>query len=103
MRPPSLFSQPLPHLPIERENVHLPRRTRSYYPPARDDRDRERTAEEFMAAVGRIENNVAQRPSLPAGVEPHLVFRLPLVDLSMSPKELAAKLEDIGLTVVSIE
>ena len=92
-----------PHLPLTREDVSLGRR-KHQVPPARPPArgGRKRFAEELNRQIIQIEQQAATRPVPPAGIQPHLVFRIPLA-ATASPQAMADMLAKIGVTVVSIE
>jgi hypothetical protein len=90
------------HLPLPREEEVFDRRKRAYFPKLPPCEDRSAFGGKLEQAVARIESEASQRPAPPAGVQPHLVFRVPLTK-DASPAGLAEKLSDVGLTVVSIQ
>jgi hypothetical protein len=49
-----------------------------------------------------MEQEARARPQPPAGIQPHLVFRVPIAP-SASPAALADRLQEVGITVVGIE
>jgi hypothetical protein len=49
-----------------------------------------------------MEEEVRSRPAPPAGIQPHLVFRVPIA-AGASPAALAVALQEVGITVVGIE
>jgi hypothetical protein len=63
--------------------------------------EREKVARSFQVAFERIEQE-GKSQYLPAGIQPHLVFRLPLFE-NVNIADLEEKLDRAGLTVVSIE
>lgn len=93
-----------PHLPLIREEPTPPRRKSQGFqpPPAPNRGGRSQFAGELRDRIDDFEKTIAARPPSPAGIQPHLVFRVPL-SRTASTQSLAEFLEKLGITVVSIE
>ncbi len=90
------------HLPLIAEDPNPPRRRHPSPPPTPPSRgSRRQFSGELRRAVQEIEQRGSQRP-VPAGIQPHLVFRVPLAQRA-SPQSIAEMLERLGLQTVSIE
>lgn len=91
------------HLPLVREDPNPQRRKQT--PPGSGLLAPDRRREQGKALgdrIDQIEAEVRSRPSPVAGVQPHLVFKVPLAPKA-SPVALADKLAGLGVAVVSIE
>lgn len=91
------------HLPLVREDPNPQRRKQT--PPGSTRPDPGRRREQGTALgerIGHIETEGRSRPAPVAGVQPHLVFKIPLAPRA-SPVALADKLTGLGVAVVSIE
>ncbi len=92
-----------PHLPLVAEQPNPQRRRRSVPPPPPPDRGgRASFAEQLRHSIDDLEQEVTRRPRPPAGIQPHLVFRVPLAR-SASSQIVAELLERLGVRVVGIE
>ena len=92
-----------PHLPLIREEPTLERRRRPAPPPQRPGRgDRSAFAGELRDRLDGMESEVSARPPFPAGIQPHLVFRVAL-SRNASASTIAEHFERLGIVVVSIE
>lgn len=92
-----------PHLSLIREEPTPERRRRPAPPPQRPGRGgRPAFAGELRDRLDGMESEVSARPPLPAGIQPHLVFRVPLSP-NASASTIAEQLERLGIVVVSIE
>ena len=92
-----------PHLPLVREEPTPDRRRRPAPPGPPPNRGGRRDyARQLGERAGALEDAAEARTPPPAGIEPHLVFRVPLAP-NASPQNIAELLQDLGLTVVSIE
>ena len=91
-----------PHLRLVREEAN-PDRRRHPAPPAPPPNrgGRQRFAQELQTRVDSIEQEAA-RKAPPAGLHPHLVFRVPLTP-EASPQAVVELLENLRIGVVSIE
>jgi hypothetical protein len=91
------------HLPLIREEP-TPERRRQPAPPSPPPGrgGRSRFAGELRGRLDDMETEVSGRPPSPAGIQPHLVFRVPL-SRNASASIIAEQLERLGITVVSIE
>src|SRR5688572_10187402 len=92
-----------PHLQLVAEDLNPDRRRRPAPPGPRPGRGgRQQFAGELRGHLDEIEEQVQARPAPPAGIQPHLVFRVPLAGTA-SPQTMADMLTRLGITVVSIE
>ncbi|MFO0877577.1 MAG: S8 family peptidase [Gemmataceae bacterium] len=92
-----------PHLPLVREEPNPPRRRQTPPPPQRPDRGgRQAFGTELATRLGEIEQEAQARPAPAPGIQPHLVFRVPLAPRT-SISGLAERLRAVGLTVVAVE
>ncbi len=93
-----------PHLPLIREEPTPPRRkSQGFQPPSAPNRGgRSQFAGDLRDRIDDFETEIAARPPSPAGIQPHLVFRVPLSPTA-STQSLAEFIEKLGITVVSIE
>jgi len=92
-----------PHLPLILEQPNPDRRKRPAPPQPPPPRGtRSRFAGDVRDRLDDMEEELAQKPAPPAGLHPHLVFRVPLAG-NASPQQIAEMLGKIGITVVSIE
>lgn len=91
------------HLPLLREEPNPDRRRRPAPPSPPPNRGgRTQFAGELRGQVDQLEAEIAARPASPAGIKPHLVFRVPLAE-NASPQAVSELLERLGISVVSIE
>jgi hypothetical protein len=91
------------HLPLIREEPNPERRKRQGFPQDMPDRGgRGAHGPALRNRVDQLERETRNRPQLAPGVQPHLVFRVPLA-ASTSSTDLLELLEEIGITVVGIE
>lgn len=91
------------HLPLLREEPNPDRRRRPVPPSPPPNRGgRTQFAGELSEQIDHMEAEIAGRPASPAGIQPHLVFRVPLAD-GASALAVSELLERIGISVVSIE
>ncbi len=92
-----------PHLTLVAEDTN-PNRRRQPAPPTRppDRGGRQQFARELRARIEDIEQEATRRPAPPAGIHPHLVFRVPLAS-NASPQVVAELLERLSIGVVGIE
>ena len=91
------------HLPLVAEEPNPQRRRRSAPPSPPPDRGgRTSFAEQLRHSIDDLEQEVTRRPRPPAGIQPHLVFRVPLAR-SASSQIVAELLERLGIRVVGIE
>ena len=92
-----------PHLSLIREDVSPDRRKRPAPPAAPPARGgRKKFGEQLDRQLTQLEQQIAARTAPPAGIQPHLVFRIPL-STKASPQGIADMLARIDVTVVSIE
>ena len=92
-----------PHLPLVREQVETNRRKQPPPPPQIPNRGgRGRFGPVMKGAIGRLEDEAKRKPAPARGIQPHLVFRVP-VAAGTSPLVLTDRLQELGLTVVSVE
>ncbi|NNJ25660.1 S8 family peptidase [Alienimonas chondri] len=92
-----------PHLPLVREEPTPDRRRRPAPPgPPPNRGGRGRYSKRLEESANELEEQVEGREPPPAGIEPHLVFRVPLAPHASS-QNIADLLENLGLTVVAIE
>lgn len=92
-----------PHLPLIREEPTPERRRRPAPPSPPPGRGgRSSFAGELRGRLDDMEAEVSGRPPSPAGIQPHLVYRVPLSH-NASASIIAEQLERLGITVVSIE
>lgn len=103
----------MPHHPDDDRHVHLqlireeptpPRRkSQGFQPPSAPNRGgRAKFASELRDRIDDFETEIAARPPSPAGIQPHLVFRVPLSPTA-STQSIAEFVEKLGISVVSIE
>lgn len=92
------------HLPLLREEPNPARRKPPGFPPGPPPNRGGRTqfAGDLRGQIDDFEAEIAARPASPAGIQPHLVFRVPLAE-NASPQAVADLLERAGISVVSIE
>ena len=91
------------HLRLIREEPTPERRRRPAPPSPPPNRGgRTRFAQEMREQLDHMESQVTARVSPPAGIAPHLVFRIPLAE-SASTMVMAELLERLDVKVVSIE
>lgn len=91
------------HLQLVREEPTPDRRRRPAPPTPPPGRGgRSRFAGEIRDRIDDMESAVSARSPSPAGIDPHLVFRVPLA-ATASAQAIAELLERVGITVVSIE
>lgn len=92
-----------PHLPLVAEDPNPQRRRRSAPPSPPPDRGgRASFAEQLRQSIDDLEQEVTRRPRPPVGIQPHLVFRVPLAR-SASSQIVAELLERLGIRIVGIE
>ncbi len=90
------------HLPLVKENA-APDRRRKPSPVQPPDRGgRSVFSNTLSESLERIEEQNASRPPLPQGIQPHLVFRLP-IEGSIPNAQLVQRLIAVGITVVGVE
>lgn len=102
----------MPHHPEDSRYQHLlllreepnPERRRRPAPPSPPPNRGGRTqfAGELREQIDQFEADLAARLASPAGIQPHLVFRVPLTD-GASPQTVSDLLERLGISVVAIE
>lgn len=91
------------HLPLIREEPNPQRRKRPGFPQGMPDRGgRGAHGPALRNRVEELERQARARPRPAPGVQPHLVFRVPLAT-GASPAELVELLEEVGITIVGIE
>jgi hypothetical protein len=91
------------HLPLIREEPNPQRRKGHGFPQNMPDRGgRGAHGAALRKRVDALEREARSRPKPAAGVEPHLVFRVPLAR-GVSSADLIAVLEEVGITIVGIE
>lgn len=91
-----------PHLQVSREDFAPERRHRAGFPGGRPDRGgRRQFAPRLSAAVDRLLEEQATETRPTAGIQPHLVFRVPLAS-GTNPDAIEPLLRRAGLQVVSI-
>lgn len=91
------------HLPLIREEPNPDRRRRPVPPSPPPNRGgRAQFAGELRGQIGQLETEAVGRRPPPAGIQPHLVFRVPIASRA-SPQAVIDLLERMGITVVSIE
>ena len=91
------------HLSLIREEPNPPRRKAQGFPqdmPARGGRGQHGPA--LRGRVDELERETRARPQPAPGVQPHLVFRVPLAP-GASPTELSERLQELGIAIVGIE
>lgn len=92
-----------PHLTLVRQDISFDRRRRPAPPTPPPNRGgRQYFGGVFVQRLTDLEQEVRQRPLPVRGVAPHLVFRIPVV-VGVALDTLTERLEDAGLTIVSIE
>lgn len=92
-----------PHLELVREQPNPARRKQTPPPPNRPDRGgRGQFGTQLRTRVEALEAEAQARPQPPAGIQPHLVFRVPLMPHT-SPSGLVERLQQAGITVVGID
>jgi hypothetical protein len=91
------------HLPLIREEPNPERRRRSGFPQNALSRGgRGAYGRVLRNRVDQLEQQARNRPQPPPGVQPHLVFRVPLAG-GVSPADLIEILQELGITIVGIE
>ncbi|MGO9601362.1 MAG: S8 family peptidase [Isosphaeraceae bacterium] len=91
------------HLPLIREEPNPQRRRRRGFPQDMPDRGGRGTyGPAIRTRVEQLEQQARARPQPPPGVQPHLVFRVPLA-AGASSTNLVQLLEEAGITIVGIE
>ena len=91
------------HLPLIREEPNPERRKRLGFPQDMPDRGGRGTYGPVLRnRVEELEQQARTRPQPAPGVQPHLVFRVPLA-AGVSSSDLIALLEEVGITIVGIE
>jgi len=91
------------HLPLIMENPNPDRRKHPAPPRQPPDRGpRTKFAAEVRERLDDMEAEISQREIPPAGLQPHLVFRVPL-SKSASPQQVVEMLKKIDVEVVAIE
>ena len=92
-----------PHLELVREEPNPARRKQTPPPPNRPSRGgRSQFGPQLRTRVQQIEDEALARPLPPAGIQPHLVFRVPLIP-GVSSSGLVDRLQQSGAMVVGIE
>jgi len=92
-----------PHLPLLRENRTAERKKRPYASPRPDRGGRGVFAPQLTGAAARIIEERQAKPELPAGIQPHLVFRVPLAEGGSVDQLIDSLRNQAGLEVVSVE
>lgn len=103
----------MPHHPDDDRYVHLPlireeptpptRKPQGFQPPPAPNRGgRAKFAGELRDRIDDFETEIAARHPSPAGIQLHLVFRVPLSPTA-STQSIAEFIEKLGISVVSIE
>jgi hypothetical protein len=91
------------HLPLIREEPNPERRRRQGFPQDMPNRGGRATYGPVLRdRVDNLEQQARTRPQVAPGVQPHLVFRVPLA-AGASSTELMVLLEEVGITIVGIE
>lgn len=91
------------HLPLVREQINLDRRKKPAPPSPPPHRGgRSQFANDLRGTLDEIEENLQAKPAPPFGIQPHLVFRVPLAS-NVSPLQISEMLSQLDVTVVSIE
>jgi Subtilase family len=91
------------HLPLIREQANPERRKRSGFPQNALNRGGRGTYGAVLRnRVDQLEQQARNRPQPAPGVQPHLVFRVPLAS-GTSPADLIETLQELGITIVGIE
>ncbi len=91
------------HLPLVRESPGPERRKRPAPPPSPPNRGgRRRFSKKLIASIDNLAQEAEERPEVVPGVEPHLVFRVPLAPKT-PPETVCERLQEAGLVIVSIE
>lgn len=95
--------QRYPHLSLIREE-HNPERRRWPAPPSSSPQQgkRKEFAKEIRHQVEELERQASQRPVPPTGIEPHLVFRIPVAKGTLS-SSLIDRLAELNISVVAVE
>lgn len=93
------------HLEIMREEHSAERRRRSGFSSPKPDRgDRQTVGAQLTAAADRLTAEQARKSPPPAGIKPHLVFRVPLAPKPRAPLDKITELfQETGLIIVSVE
>lgn len=92
-----------PHLPLIHEEPNPERRKRPYFGSAGFEGEGRRAFGATLAMqVNNLEAQSKQRPRPVVGIQPHLVFRVP-VSPKASKKVMIERLQDVNIDVVSIE
>ena len=104
MMPAAPLGSHHPHLRISREDVSAERRRRQGFGAQRPDRGGRRAfAQSLLAGADNVEEQFRHRPAQPAGITPHLVFRIPLARGAAVDQVIALLEQKAGLTIVSVE
>ncbi|MFO1065388.1 MAG: S8 family peptidase [Pirellulales bacterium] len=91
------------HLTLVREQINLERRKKSAPPTPPPHRDgRSQFANDLRGKLNEIEEDLQAKPAPPFGIQPHLVFRVPLAS-NVSPLQISEMLSQLDIAVVSIE
>jgi Subtilase family len=91
-----------PHLELAREQPNPARRKRPYGGKHPNQGGRGLFGPKLRIRVQELESEAQARPRPPAGIQPHLVFRVPLV-AGISPSSLIDRLHQVGIIVVGID
>jgi hypothetical protein len=95
--------QRYPHLPLIGEQANPDRRKKPAPPTPPPNRGgRSQFAGTVRESLADMQNELNTKPTPPAGIQPHLVFRVPLVGKA-SPIQTVEMMTRLGVTVVSIE
>lgn len=90
------------HLEFVREDPTAERRRRSFYSPPPDRGGRQVFAPKLIEAAERLEDEQQGKPAIPRGLQPHLIFRMPVA--ASAPRDsIIQLLEQAGLVIVSLE
>jgi hypothetical protein len=91
------------HLPLIREEPNPERRKRPGFPPGMPDRGGRGTYGPVLRnRVEELERQARAQPWPVPGVQPHLVFRVPVI-AGASSADLIELLEEVGISIVGIE
>ena len=91
------------HLRIVAEEVNPDRRRNPAVPPPAPSRGTRGTfAGQLTKRLDQMQEEITRRPAQPAGVQPHLVFRVPLAPKA-SPQAVADALQKAGISTLGIE
>src|SRR5262245_49149085 len=91
------------HLPLIQEEPNPERRKRSGFPPSLPPRGgRSQHGNKLKLRIDEIEREARNRPQPAPGIQPHLVFRVPIA-AGASPTMLGEAIARAGITIVGIE